>query len=47
MENITREITENKNNLMLDTRYLTPAQLGELKQAIGQAGYTGKTLWWP
>ena len=46
MESVTGEI-RNGNNLMLDTRYLTPAQLGELKQAIGQAGYTGKTLWWP
>jgi len=47
MANITEEITENGNNLMLDARYLTPAQIDKLKQAIDQAGYTGKTLWWP
>jgi len=35
------------NNLMLDTRYLTADQLSALEQAIAEAGWSDRVLWWP
>lgn len=45
MRKIRREIAHN-HNVILDTRRITKRQIASLKQAIGEAGFDSKILWY-